>query len=302
LQATSFVRMRRSPLLLALAALLCACVAAPAAAAPKRQYYVSLGDSYAAGFQPTGVGRGHYTRWGFAYQVPTKAAHRGYRLKLVNFGCGGATTSSLLHARGCPPQSTGVDGQRYPHRTQIAAADRFLRRHRHSTALVSVSIGGNDVTACAKDPNPIPCVTAATARIKRNVARAAKRLRKAAGPKVRIVGTTYPDVILGLYPGGTPSEQSLATLSVAAFKGLINPTLKAAYAKGNARFVDVTEASGAYIPFDRQKRLLPYGYVPVAVARVCELSYYCAYRDIHLRTDGYRLIARLVADELPRRG
>jgi lysophospholipase L1-like esterase len=294
--------MRRLLPLLAVLLLLLACAATPAGAAPKRQYYVSLGDSYAAGYQPTGIGHGHYTRQGFAYQVPGKAAHRGYRLKLVNFGCGGATTSSLLHAKGCSPQSTGVDGRHYPHRTQIAAADRFLRHHRHSTALVTVSIGGNDVTACARTANPIPCVTAATARIERNVAKAARRLRKAAGPQVRIVGTTYPDVILGLYPGGGASQQQLAMLSVAAFKSLINPALKGAYATGNADFVDVTKASGAYIPFSRQKQLLPYGYVPVAVARVCELSYYCAYRDIHLRTDGYRLIARLVADELPRRG
>jgi hypothetical protein len=41
--------------------------------------------------------------------------------------------------------------------------------------------------------------------------------------------------------------------------------------------------------------------VPVAVARICELAYYCAFRDIHLRTDGYRLIAELVARQLPRR-
>jgi hypothetical protein len=40
----------------------------------------------------------------------------------------------------------------------------------------------------------------------------------------------------------------------------------------------------------------------VAVARACELTYFCAFRDIHARTDGYRLIADLVARQLPRRG
>ena len=63
----------------------------------------------------------------------------------------------------------------------------------------------------------------------------------------------------------------------------------------------MTAASGAYIPFDRTTTLLPYGTVPVAVARACELTYYCAFRDIHARTDGYRLIAQLVARTLPRR-
>ncbi len=47
--------------------------------------------------------------------------------------------------------------------------------------------------------------------------------------------------------------------------------------------------------------LFPYGSLPVAVAQACELTYYCAFRDIHARTDGYRLIADLVAGTLPRR-
>jgi hypothetical protein len=63
----------------------------------------------------------------------------------------------------------------------------------------------------------------------------------------------------------------------------------------------VTAASGAYTPFEQVTTLQPYGTVPVAVARVCELSYFCAQGDIHARTDGYALIARLVAGQLPRR-
>lgn len=62
------------------------------------RYYVSLGDSYAVGYQP-GLGA---TRHGFADQVVTKAARRGNRLQLMNFGCGGATTTSILHGTTCP--------------------------------------------------------------------------------------------------------------------------------------------------------------------------------------------------------
>lgn len=130
---------------------------------------------------------------------------------------------------------------------------------------------------------------------------AARRLRRAAGPKVRIVGTTYPDVILGAFLNGDAASQSLAQLSVVAFRSLINPALKESYATAGGRFVDVTAASGAYTPFDQVTTLFPYGSVPVAVARVCELTYYCDFRDIHARTDGYRLIADLVARTLPRR-
>jgi lysophospholipase L1-like esterase len=274
--------------------------AAEAGNGPKR-LYVSLGDSYASGWQPTGVGHGRNTRNGFAYQVPAIAARRGYRLALVNFGCGGATTTSLLSSKGCPPVALGPGGRAYPRRTQLGAATRFLRAHRGRTALVSVSIGGNDVTACTRAPDPVTCVGSAATTIRQNVSTIARRLRRAAGGKVRIVGTTYPDVILGAWVTGDPTSQNLARLSVVAFQSLINPTLRQGYASAGARFVDVTAASGAYIPFDQVTTLFPYGTVPVAVARVCELTYFCAYRDIHARTDGYRLIANLVARQLRRR-
>lgn len=47
---------------------LTAALALPAAAdaSPPKRLYVSLGDSYASGYQPTGVGQGRNTRNGFA--------------------------------------------------------------------------------------------------------------------------------------------------------------------------------------------------------------------------------------------
>ena len=73
--------------------------AAAHAAKPDRNLYVSLGDSYAAGYQPTAPGVGRTTRNGFAYQLPGLAKPRGYKLKLVNFACGGETTVSLLERK-----------------------------------------------------------------------------------------------------------------------------------------------------------------------------------------------------------
>ena len=65
-------------LLLVLAALALAAPAGADAAKPQR-YLVSLGDSYATGFQATAVGEGHNTRNGFAYQVPKLAKAPGLR-------------------------------------------------------------------------------------------------------------------------------------------------------------------------------------------------------------------------------
>jgi lysophospholipase L1-like esterase len=278
-------------------------LAAPAtadAAKPKRQFYVSLGDSYATGFQPSIVDHAVGTRNGFAYQVPGLAKRRGYRFKLVNFGCGGETTATLLErtAACAGPGPGGVD---YAGRTQIAAAERFLRANRRKVGLVTVSIGGNDVTRCASDPNPIACVTAAVTAIDEKVTEIARRLRAAAGKKARIVGITYPDVILGLWVGPNPNHD-LAWLSLVAFKELINPALERAYESAGGRFVDVTAASGAYGSLEETtSRLAAYGSIPLPVAKVCEYTYYCEYRDIHARTSGYRLIAELIAKTLPRR-
>jgi lysophospholipase L1-like esterase len=284
-------------LLLALVAVL----AVPATAhAAKRQLYVSLGDSYATGFQPTAPGKGANTRNGFPYQVPGLARERGHRLKLVNFGCGGATTVSLLERDGCDPRALGPGGRRYPDRTQLLAAERFLRRHRGKVGLITVSIGGNDVTACARVPEPIPCVAQAVAAINENVLQIAQRLRAAAGRKVRIVGTTYPDVILGQWVGAD-ANQELARLSVTAFKDFINPALSKAYESVGGRLVDVTAASGAYGSLDELVTLPSGTQVPKPVAEVCRITYYCEFRDIHARTSGYRLIAELVAGTLPRR-
>ena len=96
-----------------------------------------------------------------------------------------------------------------------------------------------------------------------------------------IVGTTYPDVILGQWVSGAPNGQQLATLSVAAFQNFINPALQQAYASAQGTFVDVTAATGAYGPLTELTELAPYGSIPVPVAKVCELTYYCEQQDIH---------------------
>ena len=291
--------MSRNLVLCALAAVTALALPSAAGAATKQQYYVSLGDSYATGYQPTSKSGG--TRNGFAYQLPGLAAKRGYKLKLVNFGCGGANSTSILQqklaadAKCKGPGAPGYTG------TQIAAAEGFLKANRGKVGLITVSIGGNDVTSCARAANAVDCVATAIPKLEKNLATLLKRLRAAAGPKVRLVGTTYPDVILGSWVGENPN-QDIAKLSVAAFQSLMNPALKKGYEKVGGQFVDVTKATGAYTPLDQTTTTAEYGTIPVAVAEVCRLSFYCSVRDIHATTEGYRIIAELVAKTLPRRG
>ena len=283
----------------AVAALSLAVPATAHAAKAKPSYYVSLGDSYAAGYQRFSPTSAKTTRDGFAYQLVGKARARGYRLKLVNFGCGGETSVSILH-RKANCGGLGPGGVDYAGTTQATAAERFLRRNRGKVALITVSIGGNDVTGCAKEADPVACIGPAMEKVKANGKALLERLRKAAGPKTRIVGITYPDVILGAWVGEQPN-QDLAKLSVVAFQSLLNPALKEMYQSVGGRFVDVTKATSAYTPLEQTTTLAPYGVIPVAVAEVCKLTTYCAYRDIHPNTKGYALIAKLVADALPRK-
>ena len=277
--------------LLALASLAVAPTGTAGAVRSQRSptYYVSLGDSYSVGYQP-GLG----ATPGYPGYVATKT-----HLTLANFGCGGATSTSILHAIGCPdvlPHTAGA--MTYPTTTQAAAAQAFLTAHRGHIGLITVTIGGNDVTGCATNPNPVSCVVAAANTVKANVTTLAAELRAAAGPRVPIIGSTYPNVILGTYvypvnPAAAPTI-NLAKLSVVAFKSIINPALSAAYASSMGKFVDVTAAAGGYVPLTRTVDSTAYGVIPVAVANVCAYTWFCAQGNIHGTTSGYALIGKLI--------
>ncbi len=260
-------------------------------AATTVKYYISLGDSYSVGYQPS----------------PTPGATAGYtafvamktNLKLENFGCAGATTTSLLDTNGCaapygPPAAT--DAVAHPTTPQAAAARAFIRAHKGSIGLITVSIGGNDVTSCLRASNPITCVVTAIGTIQTNVTTLVHELRSAAGAGVPIIGLTYPDVFLGLwvYPPGK-TDHGLATLSVTAFQSLFNPALKTAYTRGGGTFVDITAATDAYTPLTKLTTLAPYGQIPTAVAEVCSLTWYCSEGHIHANTAGYTFIGQQIA-------
>jgi lysophospholipase L1-like esterase len=255
-------------------------------------YYVSLGDSYSVGYQP-GLGSTP------GYTVPVA---KNTKMTLKNFGCGGATTDSILNTIGCPSAMAHIAGAvAYPTTTQIAAADAFIAKNKGHIGLITVSIAGNDVTTCVKDPDPIACVGTATSNVKKNVTTLANDLRAAAGSTTPIIGLTYPDVILGLYvyptQPTTPARMSLAQLSVVAFQSLINPALSESYAQAGGLFVDMTTATGAYTPLTNTVNVKKYGEIPAPVASVCALTWFCSKGDIHAKTAGYNLEARLIVSK-----
>lgn len=273
--------------------------AAPVARAAD-DWYVVLGDSYSRGSQPTTtIGSD-----GFAYQLPAIAARRGYgSLKVANFACGAATAASLVTRVGCDGRKTRVEGdQAYPDETQLAAATKFIRENRGRVALVTVSIGLNDLGPCVRAASLPDCSVTASSSVRTNVALAARELRHAAGPAVPIVGVGYPNVYLGAWvrPGGGVGHARAREMRD-AFRGQLNPALRSAYREGDARFADVTKASGGYGSLGGARVQGRFGTVPAPVDRLCAISWSCDRADIHLNRSGYRLMARTVTAVLPRR-
>jgi hypothetical protein len=280
-------------------------------------YYLSLGDSYSVGFQPTAVGvAGGVATSGYSGDVAKKE-----KLTLEDLGCGGATTASMTAFTGV----CGVDGYGPPALSsqtpvpfpsgdsQVTAADAFIAAHPNQIALITVSISGNDITPCAtasptnpynEATDPVTCVENGMASVTANLTGIIDNL-SAAAPSAPLVGLTYPDVLLGLYEctpdpdmvnhpntcdAGNPSN-SLIAASQAVFQNVLNKTLNTDYTSvPNGSFVDVTAATGGYVAFTP----LPAPKIPLPVKTVCKLTWYCTAGNIHATTKGYKTIGQLI--------
>ena len=272
----------------------CATSTGPArGTASTASYYVSVGDSYAAGYQPAHDGMAAGTgRDGFAYRVAARAAG----LTLVNFGCAGATSSSLQRQVGCAAADLGPNATGYPQQTQLAAATQFIAAHPGQVALVTVVVGGNDLLDCgsALHASWSSCAGTALAQIRTNVGAAVQAIRAATGTATPIVGISYPDVYLGLYLQPGARARALAAQSIGYFAGTVNPLLRAAYATAGAGFVDVAAATGADDPVTVKQSYGSLGPLPRPVAELCRLTYVCDRSDVHPKPAGYAVIADLV--------
>jgi lysophospholipase L1-like esterase len=269
---------------------------------PDDRLYISLGDSYAAGYRPTAAGEGTTTTDGFAYQVADRARAAGDPLRLVNFGCSGITSAQLRAGTGCAPGALGPGAADYGSLSQVDAATQFLTRYHRQVALVTVIVGGNDVKPCfltesgAIRTDAMSCTPAAIASLRTNLAATLTRIRAAVGPGVLVIGLTYPDMFLGAWVSSSPDGHAIANGSVELFRDLLNTALRAEYTRVGAAFADITAATGGYGSLADMTSDPTYGTIPVPVARACELTYFCGLGDVHPTVSGYRLIAEQVLD------
>lgn len=214
---------------------------------PSTVYYLSLGDSVGMWDGPRS----------YPYLIAADYRAQGLlRLRLVDMSCSGETTSSMISHSTCAPGGS-----------QYRNAVRFLRGHRGAVVLVTIGIGGNDVVGCASLTIAAGCLAAGLRTMQANLALILTGLRRAAGPAVRFVGMNIYDPLLGdwLAPG---AGRALALAAVTGVKQLSNDMDE----RFAAASIPVANVESAFDSNDlAQFAASPWGRVPVAVERACQL-------------------------------
>ena len=276
--------MRKLALLTLLATLtVVGVIPATADAKVRTRYYLSLGDSLAAGYQKLPTGGDSLTPNKYANLIHRRLKRRNPGLKLVNYGCPGESTQSYING-GCrfPLNETQKT-------SQSARALKFLRKNRKRTALVTISMGSNNFLECVKGlAIDIACIGNAQMKLANDMPRILKSLRKAAGKRVKIATLVPYNPYVALYLQGS-EYQGLALTSDSLIQG-IRDTIIAA-----ARPAKVHVANG-YVAFQSNNldQVTDFNgtLVPVAVAQVCRLTTMCVPPpggpDIHPTDAGYQ--------------
>lgn len=273
--------------LLVLAVLFALGVAAPAASASPVTtgtwsgggYYLALGDSLAAGYQP---GAGDDKAGGYAGLV--NAALSGFgRSTLVNLACSGETTTTMINGGECA----------YPQGSQLAAAVAFLKGHAHWTHVITVDIGANDVQRCVRVGIDNACLAAGLQAVAANLPVILGQLR-AAAPRAQIIVLNYYNPFLAAYLLG-PTGQGVAYATA-----LLQPVLNASIAQSAAGVAArVADVAGLFQSTNWTTVTLPgAGQMPANVALICVWTWMCTQGDFHANDAGYAVLAKAVASEV----
>ncbi len=276
------------------------------------RFLLALGDSLAAGYQPTdgrtpppvdpATGRADQ---GYPGSYPADLAHR-YRLALADLACPGETSASFASA---PAEKACANSYRqwFGVTDQEAAAGRFLAEHRGKVALVTIDIGANDLDGCATPKSvDFGCLAAGERSIATQVPRILAFLKAhvaADDPGTPVVSMNYYDPFLAaaFAPGGA-SGAAEATASVGGLEA-VNGTLLGIDTLAHVLDADVASAfrTGKVLPM----RIYGGRILPLDVATVCQLTWMCPtagsavrHPDIHPRTIGYAVIESAFTDVL----
>jgi LPXTG-motif cell wall-anchored protein len=259
-----------------------------AASGKDATYYISLGDSLASGYQPdvdkdTGVA--------YTDQLYARLKQHDPGLKHIRLGCTGETTKSLIEGGPC----------HYPNaKSQLDAALKAMALHHGKVALVTLSVGANDIQACVSPAGTLDgaCLNRVSGTMGKNLAQITGALSKAGTKNTQFVGSTYYNPFLATWllgDAGQKAAKDSAPLIKAGNAGI-------AQVFGSTGF-KVADVAGAYSSddFTTQVNVPGTGKVPENVAKICQLTWACTPKtDPHPNSQGHKVIAGAFAAVLPK--
>jgi lysophospholipase L1-like esterase len=244
-------------------------------------YYLALGDSLS-------TGGGATSGAGYVNDIFAWASRKIAGLQLEDLGCGGDTTTRMIHGGLCHNYVTG---------DQLGDAEAFLKAHPGAVAFVTIDVGGDDIDGCGISGTINPtCVKNALATIGANLPIILSGLKAAAGSDVPIVGMNYYDPYLaawysGAWFNGAPSE-ALAQASLPVLHSL-NKVLSRSYKDAGVTVANVQR------PFRSNDWHMTGSFsgetLPQNVANICNWTNMCLTGggdpNIHTNDYGHSLIA-----------
>lgn len=271
---------KKTLLLTLLVVLTAAALPVPGAwAAQAVQYYVSLGDSLAAGIQPDRNGVNEITDDAYTDLLHKRVRGQIPGLKHVKLGCPGETTITMIVGGICD----------YPSGSQLDEAVAFLLAHPSEVAFITINLGANDLLVCdPTDPDIDLCVAAQFLQVANNLPVSLATLQFVA-PGVPILGMNYYNANLGAWviPGGPLGEAiaELTTELIFLFNDLILDPVYGFFA------IPVADVTAAFDTGDFSAE----GNLPHNVRVICRLTWMCdpdRGPNIHANKNGYKVIAR----------
>ena len=250
-------------------------------------YYLALGDSLAAGYQPAhdDVGAGAHPTEGYADDVLAGIKASDPKTRLVNLACPGERSTTMVSGRICA----------YDEGSQLDQALEFLHAHGRYTRAVTVQIGANDVQRCVDRATlaiDLACIQAGMADVATYLPMILGKLR-AEAPNAQVIVLNYYNPFLAAWLTGNTVLAQQSTQLQATLNAIIG---HAAAASG----ATVADVAAAFHSTDTAPYVLPppIGVVPTNVAYICIYTWMCSRSDIHANDAGYALIGQTVVARL----
>ncbi len=247
------------------------------ATTPPTVYYLALGDSLSTGGGST---PGH----SYVDDIYAQLSQNIPGLVLENLGCGGDSTTRMIHGGLCKNYTTG---------NQLGDAELFLRSHPSQVKFITIDVGGDDIVGCTLSGTVNPtCVANALAAVQTNMPIILSGLRADGGTEP-IVGMNYYDPILAAWYSGAwfhgPASETTARDSLPVLHSL-NSELAGVYGQYGSRVANVQG------PFQSGDWKLTGSFMgttlPQNVANICSWTQMCiANPTIHTNDYGHSLIA-----------